>query len=73
MENLKNGSFGKLFDKWNFRKLNLRIGTLKNYFENEILKNLKIGTLENLKNWSFEIYLKMEVWKKLFEHWSFEN
>ena len=28
---LKNGSFGKLFEK-----LNLKIGTLENYFKNEI-------------------------------------
>ena len=62
LEILKNGNFGKLFEKWNFGKLNLRIGTLENYFENEIQENLKIGTLENyfenellenLKNWSF--------------------
>ena len=36
LEILKNGNFGKLFEKWNFGKLNLRIGTLENYFENEI-------------------------------------
>ena len=47
MENLKNGSYGKLFEKWNFEKLNLKIGTLEYYFENEILENLKIGVLEN--------------------------
>ena len=60
MENFENGSFGKLFEKWNFRKLNLKIGTLKNYFESEISENLKIGTLKN--------YLKIEgknkiIWK----------
>ena len=53
MENFENGSFGKLFKKRNFGKLNLKIGTLENYFENEISETLKIGTLENyFKNWS---------------------
>ena len=63
MENLKNGSFGKLFEKWNFRKLNLIIETLEYYFENEIL--------ENLKNWSFgNLFengsLKKIIWKLKF-------
>ena len=44
---MKNGNFGKLFEKWNFGKLNLRIGTLENYFKNEILENLKNWSLKN--------------------------
>ena len=51
------------FGNWNFEKLNLRIGTLENYFENEIL--------ENLKNWSFgNLFengsLKKIIWKLKF-------
>ena len=65
MENFENGSFGKLFEKWNFKKLNLKIGTLENYFENEILEILKIGVLE--------IYLKMESLKKKFGNWNFRK
>ena len=87
-----NGILKIKFGNWNFEKLNLRIGTLENYFENEISESFKMGTLENyfkneilenLKNWSFrklnkkieilKFYLKTEVWKKLFENWSFEN
>ena len=47
LENFENGSFGKLFEKWNFRKLNLKTRTFENYFENEILENLKNGVLKN--------------------------
>ena len=65
MENFENGSFGKLFEKWNFGKLNLKIGTLENYFENEILEILKIGVLE--------IYLKMESLKKKIGNWNFRK
>ena len=56
MENFENGSFGKLFEKWNFKKLNLKIGTLENYFENEIL--------ENFKNWSFGNLFENGIFKK---------
>ena len=59
-ENFENDSFGKLFEKWNFKKLNLKIGTLENYFENEILEILKIRVLKN--------YLKIEVKIRLFEN-----
>ena len=32
----ENGILKIKFGNWNFGKLNLRIGTLENYFENEI-------------------------------------
>ena len=65
MENFENGSFGKLSEKWNFEKLNLKIGTFEYYFKNEISENLKIGTLENyFENWSEnEIIWKSEILK----------
>ena len=53
MENFEKGSFRKLFVKRNFEKLNLKTGTLENYYKNEISETLKIGTLENyFENWS---------------------
>ena len=59
----ENGILKIKFGNWNFGKLNLRIGTLENYFENEIL--------ENLKNWSFgNLFengsLKKIIWKLKF-------
>ena len=63
LENFENGSFGKLLEKWNFKKLNLKIETLENYFKNEISENLKIKVLEN--------YLKIKVKIRLFESLKF--
>ena len=68
-----NGILKIKFGNWNFEKLNLRIGTLENYFENEISESFKMGTLENyfkneilenLKNWSFRKLNK--------KNWNFE-
>ena len=47
LENFENGSFGKLFEKWDFRKLNLKIGTLENYLKIEV----KIRLFGNSKFW----------------------
>ena len=66
LEILKNGSFGKLFEKWNFGKLNLKIGTLENYFKNGILENFK-----KLEFW--KIKLKIGVLKIKFKNWNFGN
>ena len=65
---MKNGSFGKLFEKWNFEKFNLKIGTLEIYFENEISENLKIGTSKNYFENEILENLKIRVLKKLFEN-----
>ena len=61
MEIFENGTFGKLFEKWNFKKLNLKI---------RILENLKIGALENYLKIEVKIRLfeNLKFWKLFLEN-----
>ena len=51
---LKNGSFEKLFEKWNFGKLNLKIRALENYLGMEVIK-IKFRILGFWKIWKLVV------------------
>ena len=65
---LKNGSFEKLFEKWNFGKLNLKIRALENYLGMEVIKI-------KFRKWSFGKWsLRIGIFEIKFErNWSFKN
>ena len=58
---MKTGSFGKLFEKWNFGKLNLKIRALENYLGMEVIKI-------KFRKWSFGKWsLRIGIFEIKFE------